>query len=229
MTSRALDAALADPATLRAWQGERRRTRAAMVLWTLCLPGYAALAATAVGQGWASQFVVNIGAVPVVLVMAAGLVVSVLRWEQLGGMRGVLETYPWQELPAIGQAHPAGAEYCRLPDPDDPGKRVQVAFRRFGPGKRWRRVVTEARSAGLLCAGDPRFACVVALPGPRGLLAVRPQHTYVTDRDSRPDGVSEASWRRAQATGIAVPPSEEEQRRRLLSGLWKGFRTRGPA
>jgi hypothetical protein len=229
MTDRAPEVALADTATLRAWQGERRRSRTAMVLWTLCLPGYAVLAAIAVEQHWASQLAMNIGAVPVVLVIVGGLVVSGLRWEQLGSMRGVLETYPWQVIPPIGKAHPAGIEYFQLPDPDEPAKRVRVAFRRFGLGKRWQRAVADARSAGFACAGDPRFACVVALPGPRHLLAVRPQHTYVTDRDTRPDSVSEAAWKHAQAAGIAAPPSDEEQQRKLLSALWKGFRNRSSA
>jgi hypothetical protein len=229
MTDRASEAALADPATLRAWRGEQRRTLTTLILWTLCLPGYAVLAAVAVDLDWVSRLAVNICAVPVVLVIVGGLVAGSLRREQLGRMRGVLETYPWQELPPIGKSHPAGMEYFQLPDPDEPAKRVRVAFRRFGLGRRWQRAVTEARSTGFAVAGDPRFACVVALPGLRELLVVRPQHAYTVAPDTRPDRVSEASWKLAQAAGTTAPPSDEEQRRKLLYSLWRGFRNRKSA
>ncbi len=226
MTDRAPEvaAALADPETFRTWQGERRRTLTALILWTLGLVAYAVLGSVAVADLGVSRLVVGIVAVPVVLVLVMGLVAANLRWEQLGVIRGVLETYPWRELPPIGSAHPAGIEYFQLPDPDQPAKKVSVTFRHFGRGRRWQRAVTEARSTGSTYAGDPRFACVVSTP--HALLAVRPQHVYATDPDTQPDSVSEAAWSLARTARITAPPSDQEKFRRLLYSIWKSSRNR---
>ncbi|WP_406443224.1 hypothetical protein OHB14_30125 [Streptomyces sp. NBC_01613] len=227
MTNHAPETAFADPATLRAWQRDRRRSLTALILWTMCLPACVVLFAFAVD--WIKEPIAITIAVPVIFVTAVGIGVASLRWERIGQMRAVLTTYPWQDSPPLGAGHPAGIEYFHLPNPDEPHKKIKVAFRRYGMASKWQRAVAEARSAGFAFAGDPRFACVVALPGHRKLLAVRPQHLHLNSDGTRPDRVSEAAWRRAQEAGITTPPSIEEQRRKLLYSLWRIFRKRPSA
>ncbi|WP_234533849.1 hypothetical protein [Streptomyces shenzhenensis] len=224
MTDHVPETAFADPATVRAWRKERRRSFVKLILWMFCLLGYAAVLSTVedrVGKPLAFIF-----SVPIVLVIAVGIGFVSVRWEHLGKMRAVLKAYPWQHCPPLGVNSLADIEYFRLPDPDEPRKNIQVAFRRYGTGRSWQRAVEEARSEGFTFAGDPRYACVVALPGLRRLLAVRPQHLHLGRDGARPRTVSETAWRRAQEAGITAPPSLEEQRRKQLYLLWKALRSR---
>jgi hypothetical protein len=224
MTYHEPETAFADPATVRAWQRERRRSLTTMTFWALFLVVWVGL--STVVSGWSGTVVASIVAVPGILVAVVGMALGSLRREHLGKMRAVLAAYPWQHCPALGEAHPAGIEYFRLPDPDEPQKHIHVAFRRYGTGKRWRRAVAEARSAGFAFAGDPRYAGVVALPGLRELLAVRPQHVYIEADGTRPRTVSEEAWRRAEEAGITTAPSAEEQRRNVLYSLRRAAQRR---
>jgi len=224
MTNHVPGMAFADPATVRAWQRERRRSITTMTFWTLFLVVWMGLCTMV--TDWAGTPVAFIIAVPGILVTVVGIALGSLRWEHLNKMRAVLAAYPWQHCSALGETHPAGIEYFRLPNPDEPQKNIQVAFRRYGTGKRWQRAVAEARSAGFAFAGDPRYAGVVALPGLRELLAVRPQHVYLDADGTRPRTVSEDAWRRAHEAGITTRPSDEEQRRKLLYSLWRAVQKR---
>ncbi|MFE3164299.1 hypothetical protein [Streptomyces sp. NPDC059224] len=221
MTDQVPETAFVNPATIRAWQNERRRSLANLIFWIFCLLGFVTLFTRA--EDHVGKLLAIALSVPVVLVITVGIGLASVRWEHIGKMRAVLKAYPWQYCPPLGKS-PADIEYFRLPDPDEPHKKIQVAFRRYGTGKSWRRSVREARSAGFTFAGDPRYACVVALPGHRRLLAVRPQHVHLDSGGTRPRTVSETAWHRAQEAGITVPPSQEEQRRKLLYSLWKAFR-----
>ncbi|MGW7419743.1 hypothetical protein ACWGJB_06685 [Streptomyces sp. NPDC054813] len=223
MTDHVPETAFADPATVRAWRKERRRSLMTLVLWIFCFLGCAALLTDA--EDWVGKPLAIAFCAAVVVVIVVGIGLASLRWEHLGKMRAVLKAYPWQHCPPLEKS-PADIEYFRLPDPDEPHKNIQVAFRRYGTGKSWRRDVEEARSAGFTFAGDPRYACVVALSGHRRLLAVRPQHVHLERDGTRPRKVSETAWRRAQEAGITAPPSEEEQRRKLLYAVWRAFRNR---
>ncbi|MCN9241547.1 hypothetical protein NGF19_12225 [Streptomyces sp. RY43-2] len=213
MTDRAAEAAFTDPLTLRAWRSERRRMRTEIVLCALCFVAYVGLAAVLEDLGM-RRFTLGVATVPVVLALMLWVVRLGVRREQLTRMRRVLQTYPWRDLPPIGEAHPAGQGYFRMPDPDRPEKRVQVAFSCLGRGRRWKRAVTEVRSTASVYAGDPRFACVVSTPAK--LLTVRPQHEAARHPRVRPDAVSKAAWTLALTAGITEPPSNEEKFMRLL-------------
>ncbi|MGW1004888.1 hypothetical protein [Streptomyces sp. NPDC002520] len=222
MTDHGTDAAFADPATVRAWRRERRRSRTNLILWIFSLLGSVVI--VAILRDWVGNFVATTILVLLVTVTAVGIGFVSLRWEHLSQMRDVLRAYPWQNHPPLGKAHPAGIEYFHLPDPDGTQKSIKVAFRRYGLGKNWQRAVMDSRSAGFRFAGDPRYACVVALPGYRKLLAVRPQHPHLNSDGTRPERVTEASWQRAQEAGINVAPSLQEQRRKLVYSMWKSIR-----
>ncbi|WP_143144988.1 hypothetical protein [Streptomyces humi] len=224
MTDDVPKTAFADAATARAWRKERRRSLTGLFFWIFCLLGFAAFLGTA--ENWTGKPLAIAFSFPVVFVIAVGIGFASVRWEHLGKMRAVLKAYPWQHCPPLGVESPAGIEYFRLPDPDKPQKNVQVAFRRYGTGRSWQRAVEEARSAGFTFAGDPRYACVVASPGLRRLLTVRPQHLHLGRDGTKPPTVSETAWRRAKEAGITDPPSLEEQRRKLLYTLWKSFQKR---
>ncbi|MFB7493948.1 hypothetical protein ACFC09_04445 [Streptomyces sp. NPDC056161] len=225
MTDRAPEAALADPATLRAWKRARRRATAATVFWVLSLPGFFVLATI----GWESFVGDSLpvyAVIILVLVSVVGIAVSDVRRVQLKKMRGILATYPWLDHPPLKAVVPADLDYLKVPHPDEPGRSVSVVVRRYGlSGKRWRKAMTNARSQGFKFAGDPRFGAVIALDGPGELGFARPTHVLNPSKGTRPVGVSEGAWERAQAAGVSgESPFTEEEQSQLNTARKRGSR-----
>ncbi|GAA0487781.1 hypothetical protein [Streptomyces olivaceiscleroticus] len=207
-------AAFRDAETLRAWRRARRH-----ILWSLILSTVATFVLLVVaveigGDANGLMYLYCLLAAPPILWIAA----LSRRQDQLKGMKGVLETYPWQDVtPApvrmvktSGSGYEAEYKRLRIPDPDEPGKNVTVIARRSVPGPKWRRTLSKASEQGFQFAGDPRFGGVITLRGrPDYLIAVLPQHEFLNVQ-GRPKGVSEAAWHRARSAWISGEPITAE-------------------
>ncbi|WP_270950241.1 hypothetical protein [Saccharopolyspora oryzae] len=191
MTGTSLSGALHDPETLRGWRRARRR-----VLWALILLTVVAFALpfSALEASDASVVVCAALAAPPLLLM----VPCTRRQGVLKDMKPILETYPWHDVPASVRG-----EVLKVPNPDEPGKSVEVIARRSSLGMKRRRAVVQASVQGFRFAGDPRFGGVIALRArPGQLITVVPRHRF-QDVRKRPRGVSEAAWQRAREAGIS--------------------------
>ncbi|MFI7408545.1 hypothetical protein ACIBU0_07760 [Streptomyces sp. NPDC049627] len=143
--------------------------------------------------------------VPMVLVL---LVLTVLEVRALGQlargmrMRRVLAVYPWRQQPGAVRIDKGKAVFV-LPDPDHPEKTVslKLAAVLFRP---WTHEALKDYDEELRYAGDPRFACVVAKPGLRGLDCLTQPTAYDHRTDPRRKGLSPEARRRARAIGARV-------------------------
>ncbi|MBC6460268.1 hypothetical protein [Actinomadura sp. HBU206391] len=90
-----------------------------------------------------------------------------------------------------------------LPDPDNGEKRVTI---RMGgsPWSRWERDVRAGAIDEVWFAGDPRFAGVVAIPGPRRVAFLAQPQSCDSRTAPRRRGVSPQSRERARAAGVRV-------------------------
>ncbi|MFF7161184.1 hypothetical protein ACFZBP_07290 [Streptomyces sp. NPDC008086] len=143
--------------------------------------------------------------VPMVLVL---LVLTVLEVRALGRlargmrMRRVLAVYPWRRQPGAVRVDKGKAVFV-LPDPDHPEKTVslKLAAVLFRP---WTHEALKGYDDELWYAGDPRFVCVVAKPGLRGLDCLSQPTAYDHRTDARRKGLSPEARRRAGAIGARV-------------------------
>ncbi|KUN94050.1 hypothetical protein [Streptomyces caeruleatus] len=143
--------------------------------------------------------------VPMVLVL---LVLTVLEVRALGRlargmrMRRVLAVYPWRQQPGAVRVDKGKAVFV-LPDPYQPERTVslKLADVLFRP---WTHEALKDYDAELWYAGDPRFACVVAKPGLRGLECLTQPTAYDPRTDPRRKGLSPEARRRARAIGARV-------------------------
>ncbi|MET8948994.1 hypothetical protein ABZX30_37150 [Streptomyces sp. NPDC004542] len=96
--------------------------------------------------------------------------------------RRVLKVYPWQvyRMPESGIGQIPGAKlgdvWISFPNPDQPEKGVPVVLHGHARSVWWRRRLGRGYETGktsqvakVWFAGDPRFAGVIAVPGPRRL------------------------------------------------------------
>ncbi|MFE9613689.1 hypothetical protein [Streptomyces sp. NPDC006012] len=127
-------------------------------------------------------------------------------------MRRILKVYPWrsQETPESGIGQIPGAKlgdvWLAFPNPDRPDTLVRVILHGHVRSVWWRRRLgrgyeTEktAQVATVWFAGDPRFAGVVAVPGPRRLFVLY-QLAAATTGGER--GFSPEALSRAQLAGV---------------------------
>lgn len=188
--------ALSEPATQQAWKKSQRRATSALVVWILTLPGFYVVATIVWEALWGSlpQYVIPL----LVAASLIGIVVSQTRRERVKRMRRVLEIYPWQSHTQVAHATQNGSTHLRLPDPDNQEKGVTVPLRP-SDNRRWRRVAPENPAREFWFAGDPRFAGVVALPGPRTLTLIEQRNALGREKHNPPRGVSAQAWDRAWA------------------------------
>lgn len=100
--------------------------------------------------------------------------------------RRLLRAYPWRvfEEPESGIGDAPGATagdvWLRFPDPEHPAETLVMILHAHVRSRWWRRrlgrgYTTEktAQVRQVWCAGDPRFAAVIAAPGPRRFHVLR--------------------------------------------------------
>ncbi|MEV7324737.1 hypothetical protein [Streptomyces sp. NPDC093970] len=111
---------------------------------------------------------------------------QVAYWQGAFRARGLLRRYPWQMFDApesgIGDVPEARSGYAwlKFPEPDAPNRQVTMVMHSHVRSIWWGgRLGKRAKAARkeqvreIWFAGDPRFAAVIAVPGPRHLYVIR--------------------------------------------------------
>ncbi|NBE54913.1 hypothetical protein [Streptomyces boluensis] len=145
-------------------------------------------------------------AVPMVVVLCALGVLAVLSFGRLWRglrMRRILRVYPWRQESGAVLITDAGDAAFRLPDPDHPEKTVSLKVA-AGLFRSWGGAALRDYDDELWYAGDPRFACVVAKPGPRGLACLAQPTAYDHRTSPRRKSLSPEARSRARAIGARV-------------------------
>ncbi|MFF8357243.1 hypothetical protein ACF063_27765 [Streptomyces chartreusis] len=181
-------------------------TRAAFLRWT----GWRLAKAIALVALWWGALYVTIllpvaAVVPMVLVLFAVMYAALLALGRLVGglrIRRVLTVYPWRRQPGAVRFNKGNAAFV-LPDPDRPESTVSLKFN-AGLFRSRSREALKDYDEDLWYAGDPRFACVVAKPGLRGLACLTQPTAFDPRTDARRKGVSPEARRRARAIGARV-------------------------
>ncbi|MFJ7075562.1 hypothetical protein [Streptomyces sp. NPDC098781] len=159
---------------------------------------------------WAALYVTVVllpvaAVVPMVLVLCAITFVAsgaLGRLAQGVRIRRVLTVYPWRQLPGAVRADKGSAVFV-LPDPDHPDKTVSLRSKAWLL-RSWTAEALKDYDEELWYAGDPRFACVLAKPVPRGLFCLTQPTAYDWRTSPRRKGLSPEARRRARAIGARV-------------------------
>ncbi|WP_048584181.1 hypothetical protein [Streptomyces viridochromogenes] len=117
-------------------------------------------------------------------------------------MRRILAVYPWRQQPGAVRINKGKAVFV-LPDPDRPENTVSLKLA-AGLFRSWSHEALKDYDEELWYAGDPRFACVVAKPGLRGLSCLAQPTAYSYRTSPRRKGLSPEARRRARAIGARV-------------------------
>ena len=143
---------------------------------------------------------------PVVLVLLYPFMLSLAHLFRTRRIRRVLRVYPWQAHHGVAQLASNGTTRFVLPSPDQPEKTVTLRYGNYlGSGFTfWVREVKAERVDEVWFAGDPRFLAVVAVPGPRRLLALGQPEATNPSMAPRRKGVSPEAKERARAAGARV-------------------------
>ncbi|UXY22273.1 hypothetical protein N8I84_28945 [Streptomyces cynarae] len=118
-------------------------------------------------------------------------------------MRRILAVYPWRQQSGAVRITKAKDALFVLPDPDSPETTVSLKVA-AGLFRSWSRETLKGYDEELWYAGDPRFACVVAKPGLRGLGYLVQPTAYNPRTSPRRKGLSAEARRRARAIGARV-------------------------
>ncbi|MFJ8535603.1 hypothetical protein [Streptomyces sp. NPDC093591] len=143
--------------------------------------------------------------VPMVLVLLAITVLAIQALSRLAKgvrMRRILAVYPWRQQRGAVRINKGKAVFV-LPDPDKPDSTVSLKPA-AGLFRSWTHEALKAYDHELWYAGDPRFACVVAKPGLRGLSCLAQPTAYNYRTSPRRKGLSPEARRRARAVGARV-------------------------
>ncbi|MGI5376974.1 hypothetical protein ACQEV2_22535 [Streptomyces sp. CA-251387] len=143
--------------------------------------------------------------VPMVLVLFGIMYAMVLALGRLArGWRiwRILTVYPWRQQPGAVRVNKGNAVFV-LPDPDRPETTVSLKVN-AGLFRSWTYAALKGYDEELWYAGDPRFACVVAKPGLRGLACLAQPTAYDYRTSPRRKGLSPEARRRARAIGARV-------------------------
>ncbi|MDF3143269.1 MULTISPECIES: hypothetical protein [unclassified Streptomyces] len=141
--------------------------------------------------------------VPVLVVLAILAVLALGRLSTGWRMRRILAVYPWRRQSGAVRITKGKDALFVLPDPDSPGTTVSLKAA-AGLFRSWSREALKDYDAELRYAGDPRFACVVAKPGLRGLGCLAQPTAYGSRTSPRRKGLSSEARRRARAIGARV-------------------------
>ncbi|WP_147994762.1 hypothetical protein [Streptomyces sp. uw30] len=117
-------------------------------------------------------------------------------------MRRILAVYPWRQQSGAVRVTKGKAVFV-LPDPDRPETTVSLKLA-AGLFRTWSHEALKDYDEELWYAGDPRFACVVAKPGLRGLACLSQPTAYNFRTSPRRKGLSPEARRRARAIGARV-------------------------
>ncbi|MFD4522656.1 hypothetical protein ACFWP7_01695 [Streptomyces sp. NPDC058470] len=131
--------------------------------------------------------------------------------------RRILQEYPWQafEAPESGIGTipdtTAGDVWLSFPHPERSDEMVPVVLRVHIRSAWWRRRLgrgfsTEktAQAKTVWFAGDPRFAAVIAVPGPRRLYVIHQRPSYGKSMSAEAAGATPQALDRARRAGIHV-------------------------
>lgn len=195
------DASIEDPDTRRAV----RRLRASLWGWRILWIGYVGGVCPQPVLGHADHPTASRLLAVAFLAVPAIVAAWPLERRRIGidVMRRILGTYRWQRLPVARRTAPTGHVSYDVPDPERPDRTVAVVVRGPLARRRWARLAADGAVDRALLAGDPRFAAVLALPGPRALALVRPRHGFQLADGVQPKTVGEAAWRKARAARIS--------------------------
>ncbi|WP_327430821.1 hypothetical protein [Streptomyces sp. NBC_01236] len=132
--------------------------------------------------------------------------------------RRLLQHYPWQvwETPESGIGNipgvRAGYAWLKFPDPEASDQLVTMVMHShvrsvWWGGRLGKRAKPERKTQveELWFAGDPRFAAVIAAPGPRRLYVIHQRPSYNKSLPAEAHGASPQALERARRTGIHVP------------------------
>ncbi|WP_210592875.1 hypothetical protein [Streptomyces sp. GESEQ-35] len=143
--------------------------------------------------------------VPMVFVLFAITVLASRALSRLAKgvrMRRILAVYPWRQQPGAVRINKGKAVFV-LPDPDKPETTVSLKLA-AGLFRSWTHEALKDYDEELWYAGDPRFACVVAKPGLRGLSCLAQPTAYNYRTSPRRKGISPEARQRARAIGARV-------------------------
>ncbi|MFC3578152.1 hypothetical protein ACFOZ0_33835 [Streptomyces yaanensis] len=144
--------------------------------------------------------------VPMTLVLLVIMFLALLAFGRLSRwrrMRRILTTYPWRQQSRAVRITGGKEALFVLPDPDSPEKTVSLKLA-AGLFRIWSREALKDYDDELWYAGDPRFACVVAKPGPQSLSCLAQPTAYNPRTSPRRKGLSPEARRRARAIGARV-------------------------
>jgi len=132
--------------------------------------------------------------------------------------RRLLREYGWQvfETPESGIGTipdtTAGDVWLTFPTPEGPDEMVPVILRVHIRSAWWRRRLGRgfstqktAQAKTVWFAGDPRFAAVIAVPGPRRLYVIHQRPSYSKSVSAEAHGASPHALERARRAGVHVP------------------------
>ncbi|MFG1666304.1 hypothetical protein [Streptomyces sp. Y7] len=160
---------------------------------------------------WWAALYVTVALLPVAAVVPMVLVLFAITFvasRALGRVargiriRRILAVYPWRRLRGAVRID-RGRAVVVLPDPDHPEKTASLKPTAVMFGFRTQAALKDYDEE-LWYAGDPRFACVVAKPGPRGLECLSQPTAFDPRTDARRKGLSPEARRRARAIGARV-------------------------
>ncbi|MFE0254312.1 hypothetical protein [Streptomyces sp. NPDC059010] len=182
-------------------------TRRAFRLWTA---RHLARALSWVALWWGALYVTVLlpvaAVVPMVLVLLSIGTMAIVALGRLAmgwRMWRILRAYPWRQQSGAVRITAGKDALFVLPDPDSPGKTVSLKVS-AGLFRTWSREALKDYDEELRYAGDPRFACVVAKPGLRGLGYLAQPTAYDHRTSPRRKGLSPEARRRARAIGARV-------------------------
>lgn len=200
-----------DPATRDAWSRLFTFAVTGQILWPVVCAG-AFYAMLLIGQ-WSMWLLL-----PIALY---GLYRTFLQREYIASAvqaRRILRAYPWQmhRTPESGIGQIPGAKlgdvWLAFANPDQPERDVPVILHGHAGSVWWRRRLGRGyesektrQVAEVWFAGDPRFAGVIAVPGPRRLFLLlqfaAPQSGADGEKQASPEAVE-----RARRAGVQVAP-----------------------
>ncbi|MFJ8637058.1 hypothetical protein [Streptomyces sp. NPDC093568] len=161
---------------------------------------------------WGAAVYVTVVLLPVAAVVPMVLVLALLAYNASGSLGKffrfwrvlrILRVYPWRQQRGAVRITKGKDALFVLPDPDKPEATVSLKAA-AGLFRSLTRESMKDYDEELWYAGDPRFACVVAKPGPRALACLTQPTAYNWRTAPRRKGLSPEARRRARAIGARV-------------------------
>ena len=153
--------------------------------------------------------------------MAYAFYRTFLQWAYWRGAfraRLILRQYPWQmyEAPESGIGNIPGVRkgyaWLNIPNPEVPDQQVTMVMHShvrsiWWGGRLGKRAGAErkAQVREIWFAGDPRFAAVLAVPGPRRLYVIHQRPSYTPGLPADAHGAGPQALELARRAGVRVP------------------------